>query len=164
MGNMPNKWIGRGIALALAAVSAGIAWLIGSWVGTRLAYGFTFDWYTHGVHLVYEPAEVLPHVFWGAVIASFLSVLANAGTTAWTTRWMMKRERYTPPRYTRPVGLDVHVGRLIVLCFAFGLVAILAAYVALATPLLDGGALLEAISPEGLVLLVAAANACVRSR
>ena len=166
MGNMPNKWLGRAVAVLAAAISGVIGWFIGSWIGGKLAYGFTFDWYVHPAHPAYGLGEVLPHVAVTAALAILLSVGAGVFSTAYATRLTMRRVRYTPPRYSRPVGVDVHFGRLVGAGLLVApLLAVLVAYVLLAAPLFEStlsggrGAVIENISPDGMVLLVAGASA-----
>lgn len=166
MGNMPNKWVGRGVALVSALVSGVIGWFVGSWIGDKIAYGFTFDWYVHPIEPSYELHEVLPHVAITAALAVFLSVSSGVFLTAATTRWTMRRMRYTPPRYSRPVGVDVHFGRLVGAGLVFApLLAVLLAYTLLAAPLFESfaygtrGAVIHNVSPDGLVLLVAGTSA-----
>ena len=166
MGNMPNKWVGRAAAVILAALSGVVGWSIGAWIGDKLAYGFTFDWYVHETHPAYELAEVLPHVASTAVLAALLSVTIGVFSTAAVTRLFMKRMRYTPPRYSQPVSTDVHFGRLALFALvAAPLLAVLVAYVLLASPLFvgratgAGGSVIQAISPGGFQLLVAGASA-----
>ena len=166
MGNMPNRWVGRGAALVMAAISGVIGWLVGGWIGDKLANGFTFDWYVHETKASYGLAEVLPHVASNAAFAALLSISVGVFSTAATTRLMMKRARYTPPRYASPVSTDVHFGRLAALALlAAPILAVLGAYVLLASPLFAGqlegagGEVIENISPDGFVLLMAGSAA-----
>lgn len=166
MGNKPNKWIGLAAAVVLAAVSGVVSFYIGSWIGDKLAYGFTFDWYVSHPEDAYTAAHVIENVGVAAALAAFLSVLLNAGGTAWTTQLLMKRLRYTPPRYSQPVGVSVAAVRLLVaLPVAIGLFSALLAYVLFATPMLETGAtgargsMIEHVTPAGFQLLNASASA-----
>ena len=167
MGNMPSKWVGRVGALVAAAISAVVGWFVGAWIGDKIAYGFTFDWYVHPVHASYDLAEVLPHVASTGALAALLSIGVGVFSTAALARLTMRRARYTPPAYSRPVSTDVHFGRLAgaALLFAPFLAALLA-YVLLSAPLFEGrlagdgrGAVIENVSPDGVVLLLAATSA-----
>ena len=163
---MPNKWIGRAAALVSALVSGVIGWFVGQWIGGKLAFGFTFDWYVHPGKPAYGLHEVLPHVASTSGLAAFLSVTTGVFLTAATTRLMMKRLRFTPPRYRAPMSTDVHFGRLAIAALvAAPLLGILLAYVLLATPLLAGvlggaqGTVIQNVSDDGFQLLLAGASA-----
>ncbi|HUR68654.1 MAG TPA: MMPL family transporter [Candidatus Thermoplasmatota archaeon] len=163
MGNIPNKWIGRAGAVVSALISAVIGWFVGFWIGDKLAYGFTFDWYVHPSEGAYAMGDVLPHVFSTAAVSAFLSTLIGVFLTAATARALMKRARYTPPRYRAPVSADVHFGRLMIAALvAIPFLALLLAYVFLASPLiasLGQAPVIDRISPSGFRMLVAAASA-----
>lgn len=166
MGNMPNKWIGRAAALFAAVISGAIGWFAGLWIGDKLAFGFTFDWYVHPAEPTYTLSEVLPHVASTSAFAAFLSVSIGVFLTGALTRLVMKRARFTPPRYSTPVSLDVHFGRLsVVALIAAPLLGVLLAYVVLATPLFAGavrgtsGVVISNVSASGFALLVAGASA-----
>ncbi|HVM45868.1 MAG TPA: MMPL family transporter, partial [Candidatus Thermoplasmatota archaeon] len=163
---MPNKWVGRVSATVLALLAGVVGWFIGVWIGDKLAYGFTFDWYVHPVHASYGLEEVLPHVASTGAFAALLSTTIGVFSTAFVTRLLMRKMRYTPPQYSRPVSTDVHFGRLAAAAlFLAPLLATLLAYVALASPLFEAtlrggrGAVIENVSPDGFVLLMGATSA-----
>lgn len=166
MGNKPNKWIGLAAAVLLAGVAGAVSFLVGDFVGEKLAYGFTFDWYVSHPESSYGIAHVLENVAVGAAVAALLATLLNGVGTAWSTRLLLRRMRYTPPRYSNPVSVDVLTVRLLVaLPIALGLLAALLTYVLLASPMVQTdatgarGALIEHVTPAGFQLLVASANA-----
>lgn len=166
MGNMPSAWLGRVSALVSAAISAVVGWFVGAWIGDKLAYGFTFDWYVHPPGRSFTIGEVLPHVASTSALAAFLSVGVGVFLTAATTRLLMKRMRYTPPRYSHPMSTDVHFGRLAGGALIVApLLGVLLAYVLLATPLFgplfgsERGEVITNISPAGFQLLLAVAAA-----
>lgn len=179
MGNVPNKWVGRGIGVALALASAVVAYFVGAWIGRKLAYGFTFDWYVHPAQASYGLDVVLPNVAIAAALAALVSVALGVFPTVRVTTWLMKRERYAPPRYPDAVSSDVHFGRLaLVALLAVPFLAVALAYTLLAWPLLSdtvadavrqsllqrpptpaSGSVIEQVRPDGFVQLVALANA-----
>lgn len=153
---MPNRWGARALALAASLLLGAGGYFAGKFVGDKLAYGFTFDWYVAGPERAYALATVLPAVAIAAGVAAVVALALTAGLAALYARWRVKANAYTPPRYREPVSLDVHAGRLLVaLGLGAALVATLAAYVFLASPMLQGGSLVERVKPAGYSMLVA---------
>src|SRR5438094_1621486 len=160
MGNIPDRWAGRGASLALGVLLAICGFFVGQLVGHRLAYGFTFDWYKLGPRASFPASDAL---FAAALVAAGAAVLAIAlvvPLAAVGTRFWAARVRYVPPRYSAPRSVDVHAGLLLALLGGgLGLVAALVGYVVLASPMLQHGSIISAVSPSGYELLLAGAGA-----
>ena len=157
---MPNRWGARALALGAALLLGAGAYFLGSFVGDKLANGFTFDWYVSPVAKSYGHEVILPAVGIAAALAALVAVGLVVGPAALLARWRVKANGYVAPRYRDPVSLDVHAGRLLVALGAgAALLAVLLAYVFLASPMLQGGALVSRVKPEGYKLLVAQAAA-----
>src|ERR1051325_10552794 len=119
MGNVPNRWAGRSLAVARGLLLAAGGLLAGQAVGSRLANGFAFDWYVHPGGTRFASTDVLTAAAIVGAVAGFLAVVLVVGPVAPLARAWMGRLRYAPPHYSAPVSLDVLTGRLAVL-FAIG--------------------------------------------
>lgn len=160
MGNVPNRWVGRGAALFVAILLGVGGYFFGAAVADRLANGFTFDWFVHPGDTRFPVGDVLPAVGLVAGLAAFLAGGLAVGPTAFATRLWMKRARYSPPQYSAPQSLDVLATRfLVVLPVTLGLLATLGCYILLASPLAQGGVAISNVSVFGYVVLMSWAAA-----
>ena len=111
MGNMPNRWGGRALAVVAAAMMGTLGFFVGRTLGDKLAFGFTFDWYVSPTPAAYPLSTGLTYAAIAAAVGALFTVAILTGPSALLARWRLKANRHPPPPYANPIGLDLHGGR-----------------------------------------------------